>query len=50
MLDAIRRRRSFYAFPAGVARRLWLLRSLPANVSDWLIRRIVKREPGYTNQ
>lgn len=37
ILDAIRRRRPFYAFPHATARRTWLLRFLPTSISDWLV-------------
>jgi short-subunit dehydrogenase len=43
ILNAIRRRRSFYAFPRSTARRVRLLRWLPAGLSDWLIRRMLAR-------
>lgn len=37
ILDAIRRKRAFYAFPAATARQVWLLRFLPASISDRII-------------
>ena len=43
ILEAIRRRRPFYAFPRSSARRVRLLRWLPAGLSDWLIRRMLAR-------
>jgi NAD(P)-dependent dehydrogenase (short-subunit alcohol dehydrogenase family) len=43
ILDAIHRRRPFYAFPKATARPLRLLRWLPARLSDWLIRRMAAR-------
>jgi NAD(P)-dependent dehydrogenase (short-subunit alcohol dehydrogenase family) len=42
IVEAIRRRRPFYAFPAPAARRLRLLRWLPAGASDWLLYRVVR--------
>jgi short-subunit dehydrogenase len=42
IVEAIRRRRPFYAFPAPAARRLRLLRWLPARASDWLLYRVVR--------
>jgi short-subunit dehydrogenase len=43
ILDAIRRRRVFYAFPPRLARRLQLLRWLPLRLSDWLIARMLRK-------
>ena len=39
ILNALRKRRRFLAFPAGEARRLGLMRWLPAGISDWIIGR-----------
>jgi NAD(P)-dependent dehydrogenase (short-subunit alcohol dehydrogenase family) len=39
ILQAVARRRPFYAFPAPLRRRLRLLRWLPASLSDWLLAR-----------
>lgn len=47
ILDAIRRRRTFFAFPAATARQTWLLRFLPASLSDWLVHRMAT---GLDNQ
>jgi NAD(P)-dependent dehydrogenase (short-subunit alcohol dehydrogenase family) len=41
ILDAVRRRRSFLAFPGPSVRRVRLLRWLPAGASDWLVRRMM---------
>ena len=43
ILEAIRRRRPFYAFPRSTAWRLRLLRWLPASLSDWVVRRMLAR-------
>lgn len=43
ILDAIQRRRAFYAFPRASARHVRLLRWLPPGLSDWLIRRMLVR-------
>ncbi|MFO0930180.1 MAG: SDR family NAD(P)-dependent oxidoreductase [Gemmataceae bacterium] len=43
MLDAIRRRRPFVAFPQRMAWQVRLLRYLPQSVSDWLTGRQLKR-------
>jgi len=42
IVNAIRRRRPFYAFPPAAARRLRLLRWLPSRVSDWLLYRVLR--------
>src|SRR5262249_6966469 len=42
IVEAIRRRRPFYAFPAASARRVRLLSWLPAGFSDWLAQRVVR--------
>ena len=42
IVEAIRRRRAFYAFPAASARRLRLLGWLPATWSDWLAARALR--------
>jgi NAD(P)-dependent dehydrogenase (short-subunit alcohol dehydrogenase family) len=41
IVAAIRRRRPFYAFPPTLARRVRLLRWLPASMSDWLTSRAI---------
>jgi NADP-dependent 3-hydroxy acid dehydrogenase YdfG len=43
MLDAIRRRRRYYAFPARGLRPMQLLKWLPAGLSDWLTAQAVRR-------
>jgi NAD(P)-dependent dehydrogenase (short-subunit alcohol dehydrogenase family) len=43
ILDAVRARRAFVAFPAGSAWRVRLLRHLPRGVSDWLAYRLLRR-------
>jgi NADP-dependent 3-hydroxy acid dehydrogenase YdfG len=43
MLDAIRRRRRHFAFPARGLRPMQLLRWLPAGISDWLLERSARR-------
>jgi NAD(P)-dependent dehydrogenase (short-subunit alcohol dehydrogenase family) len=43
ILEAIRRRLPFTAFPSHLARRLRLLRYLPRPLSDWLTRRELAR-------
>jgi NAD(P)-dependent dehydrogenase (short-subunit alcohol dehydrogenase family) len=42
IIDAIRRRRPFYAFPRSSALRVRLLRQLPAGLSDWLLERTLR--------
>jgi short-subunit dehydrogenase len=42
IIDAIRRRKRFFAFPTSIAWRLSLLRWLPASVSDWLITQMMR--------
>jgi len=41
ILDAVRRRRTYFAFPGPTVRRVRLLRWLPARMSDWLVRRMM---------
>jgi NAD(P)-dependent dehydrogenase (short-subunit alcohol dehydrogenase family) len=41
IVEAVRRRRPFYAFPPPAARRVRLLRWLPAGLSDWALRRVL---------
>jgi NAD(P)-dependent dehydrogenase (short-subunit alcohol dehydrogenase family) len=41
ILEAVRRRRPFFAFPAPSVRRVRLLRWLPAGASDWLVRQMM---------
>lgn len=43
ILDAIRKRRRFFAFPSSGLRPARLLKWLPAGLSDWLTERAVKR-------
>jgi NAD(P)-dependent dehydrogenase (short-subunit alcohol dehydrogenase family) len=43
IVEALRRRRPFVAFPAASRRRVRLLRWLPAGASDWLVRRMMAR-------
>jgi NAD(P)-dependent dehydrogenase (short-subunit alcohol dehydrogenase family) len=40
ILEGVRRRRPFIAFPAASARRVALLRGLPLAMSDWLVARV----------
>jgi NAD(P)-dependent dehydrogenase (short-subunit alcohol dehydrogenase family) len=41
ILDAVRRRRLFCAFPRQLTRRVRLLRWLPCGMSDWIIARLL---------
>ncbi len=41
ILDAVRQRRTYFAFPAPTLRRARLLRWLPASLSDWAVRRMM---------
>jgi NAD(P)-dependent dehydrogenase (short-subunit alcohol dehydrogenase family) len=43
IVEAVRRRRPFYAFPPPAARRVRLLRWLPCGLSDWALRRLLAR-------
>jgi NAD(P)-dependent dehydrogenase (short-subunit alcohol dehydrogenase family) len=43
ILNAVRRRTPYLAFPAHMVRGVWLLRYLPRSVSDWLVRRRLKQ-------
>ncbi len=43
MVAAIQQRRSFFAFPAPLARQARLVRFLPHAVSDWLVRRALEQ-------
>ena len=43
ILEAIRRKQAFIAFPPRIVRRLRLLRYLPRSWSDWLLRRDLER-------
>jgi NAD(P)-dependent dehydrogenase (short-subunit alcohol dehydrogenase family) len=43
ILDAVRRRRPFIAFPGPSVRRVRALRWLPVGLSDWLVRRMMAR-------
>jgi short-subunit dehydrogenase len=42
ILDTVRKKRQYYAFPWVMVRRVRLLRWLPASWSDWLIRRMMR--------
>lgn len=42
ILDAVRRGKAFYAFPAHSARRIRFLHWLPCSVSDWLMHRVLR--------
>jgi NAD(P)-dependent dehydrogenase (short-subunit alcohol dehydrogenase family) len=41
IVEALRRRRPFYAFPPPAERRVRLLRWLPSGLSDWALRRVL---------
>jgi NAD(P)-dependent dehydrogenase (short-subunit alcohol dehydrogenase family) len=41
IVEAVRRRRPFYAFPPPATRRVRLLRWLPCRLSDWALRRVL---------
>ncbi len=41
IVEAVRRRRVFFAFPGPSARRVGLMRLLPAGMSDWIVRRMI---------
>ena len=41
IIEALRRRRPFFAFPRATLRRVRLLRWLPPGPSDWLVRRMM---------
>lgn len=43
IVEAIRQRRDFFAFPASIVRRLRLARWLPCSISDWMIARALRR-------
>ena len=43
IVEAIRKKKRFFAFPGPSVRRMRLLRWLPARVSDWLVVQMVKR-------
>ncbi len=43
IIEAIRRRRAFYAFPLSLALLLGLGRWLPCGISDWMIARYLRR-------
>jgi short-subunit dehydrogenase len=43
IVDAIRRRKAFFAFPPSDARRGRLLRLLPRFLSDWLVARLFRK-------
>lgn len=42
ILDAVRRGKAFYAFPAQSARRIRFLHWLPCSVSDWCMHRVLR--------
>ena len=42
IVDAVRRRKEFFAFPPAGVRRMRLLRWLPSGLSDWLTRRAMQ--------
>lgn len=42
ILDAVRRGKIFYAFPAQSARRIRLLHWLPCSLSDWIMHRMLQ--------
>jgi NAD(P)-dependent dehydrogenase (short-subunit alcohol dehydrogenase family) len=43
IVEAIRRKREFFAFPGPARRRIRLLRWLPCRLSDWLVVRVARR-------
>jgi short-subunit dehydrogenase len=43
IVEALRRRRPFIAFPTAAARQVRLLRWLPSGLSDWLVQRAVRK-------
>jgi short-subunit dehydrogenase len=43
IVEAIRRKKKFLAFPGPSVRRMRLLRWLPARLSDWLVIQVIKR-------
>jgi NAD(P)-dependent dehydrogenase (short-subunit alcohol dehydrogenase family) len=43
IVDAIRAKKEFIAFPGPARRRMRLLRWLPSRLSDWLVVRVVRR-------
>jgi len=43
IVEAIRQKRLFFAFPGPAVRRVRLLRWLPSGLSDWLVLRTVRR-------
>ena len=43
IIEAIRKKREFLAFPGPAARRMRLLRWLPSRLSDWLLVQVVRR-------
>lgn len=45
IVDAIRKRKTYVAFPAGLRSFLSILRWLPCGMSDWLTMQLVKRFP-----
>jgi NAD(P)-dependent dehydrogenase (short-subunit alcohol dehydrogenase family) len=46
IVDAIRRKREFFAFPGPGVRRVRLLKWLPSRLSDWLLVQTVRRISG----
>jgi NAD(P)-dependent dehydrogenase (short-subunit alcohol dehydrogenase family) len=43
IIDALRRRRAFFAFPGSLVRRLRFLSWLPLSWSDWMIQRMIPK-------
>jgi len=43
IVEAIRAKKEFFAFPGPARRRMRLLRWLPSRLSDWLVVRVVRR-------
>jgi NAD(P)-dependent dehydrogenase (short-subunit alcohol dehydrogenase family) len=41
IVEAVRRKRKFFAFPGASARRVGLMRLLPTGMSDWIVRRMI---------
>jgi NAD(P)-dependent dehydrogenase (short-subunit alcohol dehydrogenase family) len=46
IVEVVRQRRPFVAFPPPAARRVGLLRWLPCGVSDWALRRLLRSAAG----
>jgi short-subunit dehydrogenase len=43
IVNAVRRRRAYYAFPTSMTNQVRLLKWLPTGVSDWLTRRAARK-------